>query len=1233
MKRVLILALILALLSSAPILAQVITGTILGTVTDPSGAVLPRATVAIRNTATNISTTTSTTLAGDFVAPYLPPGPYEVRIEAPGFKTFLQSAVTLTPDSKFRVDAALALGETSERVEVVSSANVLQADSSEVSSYLPSRQIQDLPNIGRNPLQFAETVAGIVPRTNFDSPDNVAVDENSRQTMSNFSVNGSQPNSSEILLDGAPDTGTVYNEVSVIPSMEAIGDMKVITNAYSAEFGRVAGGVISFGTKSGGQEFHGALYEYVRNPVFNANTFGNNSFGTRADGSPVRPRGAFQSNQFGGSLSGRVTIPKIYEHRDRTFFFVSYEGLRRASDASSYVTVPTALERQGDFSQTRAQVRNPATGANILVPRDIYIPYPSTTTVTDLGGGSYRLDRQQAIDGAIFNKIPQRLQNPVARTMLGYYPLPNITPLQPDGTQNYYFRTATRARTDQIIVKVDNNDAAQKHYTFIRFTNDWTLSTPPNLFADTHPAAANNAPMRQFNPSLTIGHTWSISGTSILDIRANAVRSNINQPTGDLTADFAGLGFSQDMIAATPSNAFPSINAGVYPNMGMGRNSLRNNHFTNYAWTGSYTKILSRLTLKFGGDFRVMLSNMTAPRWGSMGFSSFSATQACSGAGCPSLPFNVSQGWGPADFLVGAMNGGETASTFATGDPSLAVHNSYMAFYTQNDWKISPKLTLNLGARWEVQPPLTERYDRLSQFNFSALNATGTPGLYEFAGVGGNSRRQRELDLRNWGPRIGFAWRVIPKTVIRSAYGISYAPIIGQGYGPAVYGTDGFSAPAYMDVRPQNELNIVERPFNEAFVGGGVIFGPNANDPRYLGLDGGRTIDRHQRTPYIQQWNFTLERELPGGFMAEAAYVGTKGTRLIMQNTLINGTSVLPVSVLEGAREQLVQTGLDPLAALVPNPFYGKISTLYQALSGPTVQKLQLYKPYPAYGALNEVEERYGSSSYNGLQLSVQRHFGGGSMVSVSYAWSKSIDFGQNLAGNFGGNNGNGGSAESFSPNALGLERSVSGSDVPQLAAVAYTVELPFGTHGRFLTNTPIISRVLAGWKTGAVATFSSGLPLGISGGGFGRPDLVGDPVLPKQYRCYGDGKTACPLPDGSTIVVPAGTSALFQSESISEPGALYAHPGKDGHSGSERPVLLGQLTALPVAPPRMGDQQLEHDGISRAADGRTRQGRTALRSAECVQPHAILRRRHHQGFRERESENGRFGCRAIDKC
>ncbi len=1132
-------ALFLALAAVLP--AQVITGTILGTVTDPAGAAVPDAKVRIVNSGTNVQTQITTNTAGEFVVPYLPPGTYEVSIEMTGFKTFRQSAIPLGMDAKYRVDAKLAVGAVSESVEVLSNVQAVQTDSSDLNTTITSAAVQNLPNIGRNAMSYLVTVAGVVPRQGFEAVNNFAVGDDSRKQFSNFTVNGSRPISSEILLDGAPNTNAAFNEIAVLPNLDAIGEFKVITNAYSAEFGRAGGGVVSFGTKSGTNDWHGSIYEYFRNPVLNANSFGNNSFGRDASGNSVRPKGKFNVNQFGGSIAGPVILPN-YNGRDKTFFFASYEGIRQAEDASAFLTMPTAAERAGDFSQTRALIRNPATGENLLVPRNIYNPVAATTNVIDLGNGAFRLERQQFQDGGVLNKIPQRYINPTAAKMVGFYPLPNIAPLQPDGTQNYYDANSNYTRTDQFIFKADQY-FSQQHRTFFRFTTDWSLNTPRNRFRTTTPEATDAAPVSQFNPSATVGHTWTMSPTTIAEFRANVTRINlIQQPASGLNSDLAGLGFSQQMLAVAPSFAFPRlVPGGSFQQIGIGNFVLRDNHSTNYAFTGSVTKVLTKWTLKFGGEYRPLFNNFYQAFVPSFAFSAQNLTRSCGGSGCPQLPFDRSEGFNLADVLIGSMDGQIGSGQFTTGDPRLALKNSYWGFFSQNDWKVNRKLTVNLGLRWDYQAPMTERYDRLSQFNRYATNATGTPGVYEFSNNGGNSRGQTDSDFLNWGPRIGFAYRPAARTVIRSAYGISYDQVTGVGSGAQGFGTDGFTFPAFIRTRPASGLDILDRPFNDAFNGGGRVIGADPASLSYLGSTV-TAIARKQRTPYVQQWNFTIERELPAGFLGSVSYVGTKGTRLIIQQQPVNGDNSIPEPVLNDARAEFIRTGINPLSALVPNPFFGKI-TGNANLSGPTITRLNLNKAYPAYGGVTAFQQRFGSSNYNALQVSARRAFRNGFEAGVNYTWSKNIDFGNSISVN-SGNLGNGGGSSTFTLNNFALERSVANSDVPHRAVVHYIAELPFGKGRRFLSDNAVLGAIAGGWKVAGITTFASGLPLAITGGGFGRPDLIADPVLPKEYRCYGDGVTPCKLPDGSTLVVPNRRLLYFNPKAFRNRVITTARPG-----------------------------------------------------------------------------------------
>lgn len=313
------------------------------------------------------------------------------------------------------------------------------------------------------------------------------------------------------------------------------------------------------------------------------------------------------------------------------------------------------------------------------------------------------------------------------------------------------------------------------------------------------------------------------------------------------------------------------------------------------------------------------------------------------------------------------------------------------------------------------------------------------------------------------------------QSVIRSAYGISYDQITGVGSGAQGFGTDGFGNPAFQNIRPASGFDILARPFNDSFSGGGTILGADPSNPGYLGYSV-TALDRHQRTPYIQQWNFTIERDLGKGTSLQVSYVGTKGTRMIVQQFPVNGTNAIPEAILNSARAEYIATGVNPLNALVANPFYGLAPASNATIGGPTITKLNLAKPFPAYNTVTKFQQRFGSSTYHAFQVSLRRSFSNGLEIGGNYVWSKSIDFGNSISVN-SGNTGNGGGSSGFTVNNFGLERSVSNSDIPHRAVIYYVYDLPFGKGKRFLTNTPIASQVLGGWKVSGLTTFSAGLP------------------------------------------------------------------------------------------------------------------------------------------------------------
>jgi len=1117
----------LAFACALPADSQVITGTILGTVTDSSGAIIPNVRVAVKNVDTNIETRVTTNSSGEYVMPLLPPGNYDVTFETENFKTYKKVSVALTIDAKVRVDAQLTAGSIDETVEVTADAIALQTDSSDLNTPISKQVIQNLPNVGRNPLRFAPLVAGVVPRAGLNNINNVPVGEDSRRQFSDFTINGGRPGGTEILLDGAPNTSGAFNEIAVLPNADAVGEFKLITNSYSAEFGRAGSGVVQLSTKSGTNAFHGSAYEYFRNSALNANTFGNNAFSIK--------KGVFNLHQFGGTFSGPVRLPG-YDGRNRTFFFASYEGIRFVRDASSFLTVPTALERAGDFSQTRA-LRN-----GRLIPVDIYNPLPATSTLTAAGNG---VIRQQFQDGATLNKIPTSFINPVSQALLAAFPLPNRLSPNGDGTDNFFYSGVNRARTDQLIARLDHNFNPAHRLTF-RYTHDWSRDTPPNPYQETIPEAWRGLPTTQNNPTGALIYTWTKSATSLYEFRANVARLNlVKQPVGGFDLDLAGLGFSPEMVATARLQDYPRIfvGPGNYASLGHLGFDVRNNHSTNPSVNGSYTKILNRLTMKFGGEYRVYLNNFHQPNVPAFAFAPrIQFTQQCSGNGCVPVPANLVQGHSLAAFLIGAMDGDADAANgqYGTGDFPIALAAKYVGLYTQNDWKVNQRLTLNLGLRWDFSTSLRERYDRLSQFEIDTPNITGTRGRYTFPNFEGNGPGRKDDSFTDFGPRVGFAYRPFDKTVLRGAYGISYDPVTGTGSGILGFGADGFRALAFSRIRPVTGpfalLDVLDRPFNNSYAGGGVPLGKNPDDPGYLGYNTIAVQRQEGGNAQMQQWNLTLERELPWDINLQASYVGTKGTHLLVNFTQINGTNAVDPNLLDQWRAAYQATGANPANVRVANPFYvappgtPKIGSGNPNVAGPTITQLQLNRPFPAFPSVQLGYQRYGSSSYQGFQLTVRRAFKNSFEVGGNYTWSKSIDTTtDNSSG--AGNEGAPGNGD-FTIRNLKLDRSVSRFDIPHRAVIYTVIESPFGAGKPWLSETPVLSQVLGGWRASTYTQFQSGLALGVGGaGGFGRPDLVGDPVLPEQFRCY--GPQVCPLPDGSTVSVPAGRLLYFNPKAF----------------------------------------------------------------------------------------------------
>ena len=474
---------------------------------------------------------------------------------------------------------------------------------------------------------------------------------------------------------------------------------------------------------------------------------------------------------------------------------------------------------------------------------------------------------------------------------------------------------------------------------------------------------------------------------------------------------------------------------------------------------------------------------------------------------------------------------------------------------TQNDWKVSKRLTLNLGLRWDYSGSLRERYDRLSQFDLGALNITGTPGRYTFPNFKGNGPGRKDDSYKDFAPRVGFAYRPFNNTVVRSAYGISYDPVTGTGSGILGFGADGFRSLSFLRIRPNSGefalLDVLDRPYTNAYAGGGAPLGKNPDDPGFLGYNAIAVPRKEGGNPYMQQWNFTIEQKLPLDIDLQVAYVGTKGTHLLVNFTEIDGTNALPAGLLEQWRQTYQATSVNPANTRVANPFYVAppgtplIGSGNPNVAGATITQLQLNRPYPAYPSVRLGYERYGSSSYNGMQITARRAFRNYVEMGGSYTWSKMID--TTTDNSAGAGNTGAASDGAFSINNMKLDRSVSQFDVPQRLVIYSVWESPFGKGHSFLSGNRLAGGLLGGWKLSTNSQFQSGLPLGIGGGGFGRPDLVSNPVLPEEDRCY--GPQTCKLPDGSSVFVAAGRQLYFNPNAFRNRVVQFG-PGAGSNAG-----------------------------------------------------------------------------------
>lgn len=984
-------------------LAQVEQATITGTVTDQSGAVVPRARVTVTNVETGIPSETQTNAEGRYTLPYLHPGQYEVGVEKEGFNKSRTAGVNLTVGLTGTINVVLSTGSLQQEVTISASAVLLEQQSSSLGSVVGSRQMIELPLLGRDPYSLVLLAPGVMPKGG---------------SGAGPIINGGRSNTSEILLDGAETRNSTTNDISYRPPLEAVQEFKVITNNFSAEYGRSGGGVLTAATRSGTNELHGSFYEFLRNDKLNANSWSNNRVGL--------PRSTFRRNEYGIAVGGPVFLPRLYDGRNRTFFFVNWERIPQRSPDTLQVTVPTALERAGDFSQTvnnRGQL--------------IQIFDPATTRPDSTRAGQFIRD---AFPG---NRIPAGRLDPIALRALQLMPLPNRSTV----VDNFVLNKTRQNDTGRIFFRIDHSIGSKNRLFFSHGRQNNEQFTPGvNVAFPSEGVNGERGRIESHPRSAVLSDTLTFRPNLVGEFRASLTRNVITATPRSVGYDFTQLGFPQSLQQRAQTRLFPRFDITDAASLGPDRASFFNDAEQNEEAQGHVTWLHGAHSIKAGGDFTFQTFNIFRPERPA-GFYQFdrSFTQ-----GPNPVSSSSTAGYGVATLLLGAPTGGSFSA-----DPSLAASQRFYGWYVQDDWKVLRNLTVNLGVRYEYQSPWTDRFNQLGFFDPDFTDPqTGRKGLLRFTGRDGNSRFQSDPDKNNFAPRVGLAWQFAKDTVFRAGYGIFYFPGSGGiGAGASDLGS-GFLAqtPVFLGQPPAApntppEGASLAQPFQSGF-----LTVPTTGVGSGVG-----TAFRTWVTPYNQHWNAGFQRTLTGSLLVEAAYVGSRGQR-IWVNRNRNAVS-----------SQFLSLG-PQLDDLVPNPYFGQIPT--GALSVPTVRRSQLLRPFSHYTDITRFRDAVGDSIYHGFTLRVDKKMSAGLNLQAAYTVSKQID---DVQERFGGR------STFIDPNNLSLSRSIGEFDRPQYLVVNYIYELPFG-HGRKWMSRSLPGRIIGNWQLSGITTFGKGLPIVITG-------------------------------------------------------------------------------------------------------------------------------------------------------
>ena len=1023
--------------------AQSSNATLNGTVTDPSGAVVPNAELTLTNTATKTEAKFTASERGEFTFRNLTPGTYDLQASKSGFQAYLRKGIILTINQNATSNVSLQVGGATDTVTVVGDASAINFENATVQGGVSPETLNNLPIVVGGAPRSSVGLAVLLPGVSTGASGN-AFDAR---------INGGLQSGDEAVLDGVSMQQGYMNQSGMVSlqgdfqmSPDMVSEVKIITSNYDAQYGSTTSGQLQVVTKSGGSQYHGAAFEFHRNRVLNARQWNATS----------RPFNI--QNNYGANLGGPVRIPWLYkgEGKNKTFFYFNWESFRAAGGATvPTYSIPSAKARIGDFTDWKD-----ANGQ--LIP--VYDPTttranPAYNSAVAASVTNQPFLRDQVSCNGVLNVIcANRINNSIAAAYLKFMPATN----RPGELNNYVLPRAVPNSlingSNVYLAKVDHYIGDKDHFSFTywgQFAAINIASALPAEIATESPTTPQNSPIPRFN--------WEHTFSPKLTHHFSMGYLNRNEGYGSLN-----LGVNLPKITGVASQQYlPQFNFGDgFTQISNSSGINARNITTRPTWVANniLSWVVGNHTLKFGGEWRNAGGNIRA---GNNESGSFSF-----GRDTTSLPF-VTSGHPIAGFLLGAVSNANV--DFRTVSAWYPRQNAYVV-HAGDTWKMTQKLTVNYGLRWDVFTPMREKFNRLSFFDPVGANsgAGGRPGRLAFAGTGyGTASFGADFPEKTWkkgfAPRLGVAYSWDQKTVVRAGYGIFFAQAFYPGWGGGMsldglnlnqsFSTSGFNGivPAFylQNGFPQN---FARPPFikDDFRNGQGILYRPtDAN-----------------RRPYSQQWNLTIEREMPGSVNVSVAYVGSKGTRLpsSLQPLNILNPNDAAVKALGPKLLEEFQVG-ETTHAGVKLPYAG----WREQMTGCSPTVAQALLPFPQYcDSLQGLNENQGNSIYHSLQFKAEKRFSKGLFMLVSYTKAKLItdaaDNTQRAASTWNSSQG------IISPFERRRNRSLAPDDVPQILSATFVYELPFGKNKRFL-NGGVSSAVLGGWQASTIFRASKGTP------------------------------------------------------------------------------------------------------------------------------------------------------------